>query len=102
MAKYTLNIYGNNDEIIKCYETDRIRWGVYLEAVNMSENGLNGKSPIEQFEIMGTMLKKVFIGLTDEELECADAEDVMNTFTMLVRSGNAIKTGESKNADGVK
>lgn len=43
MAQFELNIYGENDEIINKFETDKVRWGIYMEAVNISENGLKGK-----------------------------------------------------------
>ena len=96
MAKFELNIYGNNDEIVKTYATDRVRWGVFMQALELSE-GLKEKSAGEQFKLINDFVKKIFPDLTDAELECADADDIVNTFKQLLNKSNAIGVG-SKNA----
>lgn len=93
MALFELNIYGNNDELIKRFETDKVRWGVYLQATELSEN-LKGKSAAEQFKQVSTFVKKIFPGLTDADLENADADDVMNTFKQLISKANGIKASD--------
>ena len=30
MAQFELNIYGENDEIVKRFETNKVRWGVFM------------------------------------------------------------------------
>lgn len=104
MALFELNIYGNDDEILKKHETNRVRWGVYLEAIKLSENGLGDKPPAEQFELINGMMLKIFPNLTIEELEFADADDIINTFMQLISKGKNIQNGgsNSKNAVGVK
>ena len=102
MAQFELNIYGNNDEILKTYATDRVRWGVYLQALELQEK-IAEKSAAEQFRHINAFLKKIFPDLTDEDLELADYEDVMNTFKQLIHKSNAIggsssSDDESKNA----
>lgn len=102
MAQFELNIYGNNDEILKTYATDRVRWGVYLQALELQEK-IAGKSAAEQFRLINVFLKKIFPDLTDEDLEFADYDDVMNTFKQLINKSNAIGGSssvddESKNA----
>lgn len=97
MAKYELNIYGENDEIVKKYSTNICSWGVFIQAAEMSE-ALNEKSAVEQISAVGDVLKSVFRGLTSEELNCADASDVMNTFEQIVAGGQKIKGSTSKNA----
>lgn len=98
MAEFKLNIYGKDDEIIKSFETDKIRWGVYLQALELSE-GIQDKKPAEQFKQINNFIKKIFPELTDEDLEMADADDVMNTFTQLLHKANKIGGGEnSKNS----
>lgn len=98
MAQFELNIYGNNDEIIKTFSTDKIRWGVYMQALQLAEQ-LEGETPTEQFKAVNTFVKKIFPELTDADIENADADDVMNTFKQLVNKANGIG-GNSKNAAG--
>lgn len=97
MAKYELPIYGENDEIIKTHKTNVCPWGVYIEAAELSE-GLQEKSPREQLAACETIMKAIFVSLTDEELRHADGGDVFNTFRQIVNGGQTIKGGgESKN-----
>lgn len=98
MAAFELNIYGENDEILKTFATDKVRWGIFLQAIEMSEE-IEGKSAAEQFVAMSNMVKKIFPNLTDADLENADIDDVMNTFRQLVNRANKIG-GNSKNAVG--
>lgn len=94
MAKYELNIYGANDEIVKKYATDNVLWGFYLEAVKAYED--MQEMPVnEQFEMINGFVKRMFIGLTDDELNCASGDDVMNVFNQLMRKARSI--GGSKN-----
>ena len=98
MALFELNIYGNDDEILKRFETDKVRWGVYLQATELSEN-LQDASMSEKFKQISAFVKKIFPDLTDDDLENADSEDVLNTFTQLISKANKIKTGkDTKNA----
>lgn len=94
--RFELSIYGENDEVLKKYETDHVRWGVLLKAVNLQEI-MKGKTPIEQVGMVGEFVKSIFVGLTDEELEKADTNDVMNTFKQLLSSVGKINSGDSKN-----
>lgn len=95
MAKYELTIYGENDEVIKKYETDRVRWGVFLNAINLQEK-IKDKSTAEQFAAINDFIKTIFVGLTDEHLALADGKDVINTFNQLLSEANGIES--SKNA----
>lgn len=99
MAQFELNIYGSNDEIIKTYTTDKVRWGVFLQALELQE-GLEGLTVGEQFKRISKFVKKIFPDLTDEHLELADSDDVFNTFRQLTNKANSIG-GTSKNAEGV-
>lgn len=100
MAQFELNIYGNNDEIVKRFETDKVRWGVFLQALEVSEK-LDEKSAGEQFALINTFVKKIFPELTDKDLENADIDDVMNTFKQLLNKAAKIG-GNSKNAERVE
>lgn len=94
MAKYELKIYGENDEIIKTYATDNVKWGFYLEAVKASDT-LEEMDTAEKFETINKFVKRLFVGLTDEELETgASGDDVLNVFNQLIRKARAIGGGQ--------
>lgn len=96
MAKYELKIYGENDEVLKTYATDNVMWGFYLEAVKASEE-MEDMTNAERFEMINSFIKRLFIGLTDEELTTgASGDDVINVFNQLMRKAQSI--GGSKNA----
>ena len=99
MAVFSLNIYGNDDEIIKTYSTNKVRWGVFMQAIEM-QDGLEEKTPAEQLEMVSMFMKKLFPEITDAELECADMGDVFNTFKQIVNKANQIVAGNSKNGKG--
>lgn len=96
MAQFELNIYGNDDEIVKTYTTDKVRWGVFMQALELQE-GLNDKPAAEQFKLINNFIKKIFPDLTDDDLECADSDDIVNTFRQLIARSNTIGV-KSKNA----
>lgn len=97
MAKYELPIYGENDEIVKTHATNICPWAVYIQAAEMNDK-IKDKSAVDQMNEMGNVLKLVFKGLTDEELLCADAGDVINTFKQIAKGGQIINSGTGKNA----
>ena len=96
MAQFELNIYGENDEVLKTFTTDKVRWGVYLEAAKLNEE-IGGMDAAEKFAVINQFMGKIFPSLTDAELELADGDDVMNTFKQLVRKANKIAGGNQKN-----
>lgn len=100
MAQFELNIYGENDEIIKHFETDRVRWGVFMQALELEESlkGANARAMITE---VNKFVKKIFVGLTDEDLNGADADDVLNTFKQLLNKAGKIG-GNSKNVVGAE
>ena len=97
MAQFELNIYGEDDEILKTYATDKVRWGVYLEAAKLNEE-IRAMDAAEQFAVIGQFMSKIFPALTAAELELADGDDVMNTFKQLIKKANKIAGGNAKNA----
>jgi len=94
MAKFELNIYGENDEIIKKYETDHIRYGVLMQALEMEEE-TDGKPMAEQIKAANAIVKRVFHGLTDDELMLADMEDVLNTYAQITKQAEKIGGGSN-------
>lgn len=96
MAQFELNIYGNNDEIVKQFATDKVRWGVFMQAFELQDE-IENMSQAEQFGMINKFVKKIFPELTDKDLENADIDDVMNTFKQLLNKANKIGGGNSKN-----
>ena len=98
MAQFELNIYGNNDEILKTFATDKVRWGIFMQALEL-EDGLTAMTAGEQFKTISNFIKKIFPEMTDADLENADMDDVFNTFKQLINKANKVG-GNSKNAMG--
>lgn len=101
MAQFELNIYGKDDEITKQFTTDKVRWGIFMQALELSD-GLEEKTAAEQFKLINSFVKKIFPELTDADLENADYEDVLNTFKQLLNKANRIGGGNPKNAEGAE
>lgn len=97
MAKYELSIYGENDEVVKKYETNVCPWGIFIEAAELQEK-IKDKPMKEQMEAVEYIIKSVFCNLTSDELKRADTGDVMNTFLQVVSGGQSIKGNHQKNA----
>lgn len=89
MAQFELNIYGQDDEIVKTYQTNIVRWGVYLQALE-AQDAIKEMSAAKQLEVINGFVKRIFNGLTDAELADADVEDVFNTFCQLVNKAQQI------------
>lgn len=96
MSAFELNVYGKDDEIVKTFATDRIRWGVFLLAISTHEE-IAKRKPDEQYALIGEFIKKLFPGITDADIENAEARDVLNTFWLLVNKANRIGGGSKKN-----
>lgn len=96
MGTFELRIYGANDEILKTFATDRIRWAVFLQAISIHEE-IAASKPEKQYELIGEFIKKLFPGITDADIGNADAQDVLNTFWMLVGKANQIGGRTKKN-----
>lgn len=82
MAKFELNIYGENDEIKKTFQTDHVRWGLLLTVLDVQES-LTNASTEEQLEAVGAIVKELFVGMTSEDLCCADSYDIFNVFAQV-------------------
>ena len=95
MAKFELNIYGKDDEIINTYKTDHIRWGLLTAALELQDK-ISDASNEEQFAAITEFAKEIFYDLTDEDLKNADCMDVINVFNQVIRMASKIKG--SKNA----
>lgn len=95
MARFTLNIYGEDDAIVKTYETDKIRYGVLIKALEVNE-GKKEMSDAEFIKSANAIVKALFKGLTDDELENAEITDVISTYRQIVNLSGKIN-GSKKN-----
>lgn len=83
MAKFELNTYGENDEILKTFATDHVKWGVFVNALALNDK-IEGADAAGQFAAVNGIVKSIFSGMTDEDLMDADIVDVFNTFKQIV------------------
>ena len=100
MAQFELNIYNENDEIVKHFETERVRWGIFVQALEL-EDGLKGKSARDLISAINEFVKQIFPSITDADLKQADVDDVMNTFKQLLAKAKKIGVG-TKNVEGAE
>lgn len=97
MAKFVLHIYGENDEIVKEYKTDIVRFGILEDAIKISEE-TKGGSAEEQLQAITPILQRVFKGLTAEELKDSDLFTVFGVFNQIISLANGLNgAGTEKN-----
>lgn len=84
---FSLNILGENDKVVKTYETSKIKYGLIEDMVMLTKE-LDGKSELEQFALMKPLLKNMFAGLTDEELRDVDFIEVIQVIKNLMSVAN--------------
>ena len=96
MAQFELNIYDENDEVVKRFETDKVRWGIFVQALELEES-LKGANAREMITAINEFVKKIFPAMTDADIENADVDDVLNTFKQLLNKAAKIG-GNTKNA----
>ena len=89
MARFTLNIYGENDEILKTFQTDHIRWGLLLTALDLQEK-IATETPEEQIKAINQFALELFPGITEADLRNADGRDVINVFVQVGKMANQI------------
>ena len=93
--EFELNIYGENDEIIKTFSTEKVRWGVFLQAFEIREK-FRKMSVKDQINIVGDFMTKLFPGITSEDIENADIDDIMNNFFQLLNKAGKIVNDSKK------
>ena len=84
MAIVELNIYGENDEILKTFTASRVRWGVIVKAVELQEQIDGGNmSTTEQIHFLNDFVLALFPTMTQNDVEMADINDIKNVFKMV-------------------
>lgn len=93
MAFVELNIYGSNDEIIKTFSTNRVRWGLIVRAVELEEKINDSSTGIkEQISLLNDFVLSIFPDMTQTDVEAADYNDIKNVFKMVGNMAGAIDT----------
>lgn len=94
MSLITLNIYNDDDEIIKTYSTNRIRWGVLVKAVELEEMTKGDENGVESVKAISDLMYSIFPSITPDDLALADFGDMQNVFRMIVNmTGHIEKNG---------
>lgn len=94
MALINLNIYNDDDEIIKTYTTNRVRWGVLIKAVEMEEKINGDVKAAETINAISELIVSIFPSMTPDDLAMADFNDMKNTIRMVVNlAGHIEKNG---------
>lgn len=94
MSLIELNIYNDDNEIIKTYSTNRVRWGVLVKAVELEDKIGGNENAAETITLISDFTKTIFPSITPEYLALADFNDLLNVFRMVVNmTGHIEKNG---------
>ncbi len=96
MAHVEINTYGNNDEILKTFSTNHIKWGLICRAVEIEEQINDGElKGTQSIKIVNDFIMSVFPEMTQKDIEAADVGDIMNVFKMISGMGGNINTSKN-------
>ncbi len=97
MSQFELKIYDDEDNVVKNFATDRVRWGIFVQALELEES-LKSATARDMISAVNEFVKKIFPSITDEDLEKADVDDVLNTFKQLLAKAAKIGGGKKNGA----
>lgn len=94
-----LNIYDDDNNIVKTYTKDsyRLKWGVASDLINgLNLDGLKADDNVEfikaatnvvthSFGVVQPLIKRIFKGLTDEELENTYIDEIVTVLVTVVK-----------------
>ncbi|MBO7066098.1 MAG: hypothetical protein IK122_00910 [Alphaproteobacteria bacterium] len=96
MAHVEINTYGANDEIVKTFTTNHIKWGLICRAVEieekMNDEELKGTAAVK---VVNDFILSVFPDMTQSDIEAADIGDIFNVFKMISHMGGNINTSKN-------
>ena len=93
MSLIELNIYNDENEIVKTFSTNRVRWGVIVKAVELQEKTEN-VSETESVKLISDLMYSIFPSMTADDLAQVDYNDMFNVFRMIVNmTGHIEKNG---------
>lgn len=90
--KYSLNVYGEDSEILKTVGTNFVPTALFIRALKMSEDmKKSGKSEIESFNLIIDIVLDLIPELTEDELmNSCDIGDVIAVFKQVIARANEI------------
>lgn len=80
---FKLNILGENDKVVKTYETSKIKMGLMEDLITLQDR-MDGKSVLEQFSLIKPLLFNMFPGLTEEELRSVEFSEILDVIKSLM------------------
>lgn len=94
-ALISLNLYDENDEIIKTFEKSVIKWGVMKKAIKLGKNMNIDNFAEEDFDKISGFVCEVFDNkVTTKELEDgADMQDVFAVFKAVINKAGSMNIG---------
>lgn len=108
-----LNIYDDDDNIVKTYERDsfKLKFGVVEDLINtLNLEGLDTDNNVDfiktifqivtgSFDTIKPLLKRIFKGITDDELKCTDISEIVSVLIDVVKfsMGQINKGSKGKN-----
>lgn len=95
--KYSLNVYGQDSEIMKTVGTNFVPTGLFIRALKMSEQMKEeGKSELESFNLIVGIVLDLFPELTEDELmNNCDIGDVISIFKQIIIRANSIVSSKN-------
>lgn len=91
MAHIEINTYGDNDEILKTFSTNHIKWGLICRAVEIQEQMNDGElKGTEQIKVVNDFVLSVFPEMKQSDIEAADIGDIFNVFKIIGNMSNDI------------
>lgn len=91
MAHLEINTYGDNDEILKTFSTNHIKWGLICRAVEIQEQMNDGElKGTEQIKVVNDFVLSVFPEMKQSDIEAADIGDIFNVFKIIGNMSNDI------------
>lgn len=95
MAIVEMNIYDENDAIVKTFTANRVRWGLIVKAVDLQDAIDAGNvTGAEQIKLLNEFVLSLFPSMTQSDLELADVNDIKNVFKIV---GNMSGKIDAKN-----
>jgi hypothetical protein len=93
MSIIELNIYGDNDEILKTFSTNRVRWGLIVKAVELQDKINGGElSAAEQISFLNDFVLSIFPSMSQNDIELADINDIRNVFKLVSKMSGRINS----------
>ena len=93
MSLIELPIYNDDNEIVKTFSTNRVRWGVFVKAIETEERiSSDETNAADAVKLISDLILSVFPSMTADDLALADYNDMKNVFAMIVNMSGHIQS----------